>query len=262
MYILISNDDGVHSPGLLALHQQLVRIAEVAIVAPERNWSAGGHSRTLHQPLRAVETTLADGTIALACDGTPADCVALAVMGLLPQRPDLVVSGINRGANLGSDVTYSGTVAAAMEGVILGIPSIAVSLVKHGKTLADFEPAAHWAASIVGTAFQAGLAPDMLLNVNVPGGSLELIDAAHVTRLGNRIYHNELIVRHDPHGRPYYWTGGYAPAGHPDDGTDLGAIAAQCVSITPLHLDLTSTRWIEQLQGWSWNRPASANDVR
>lgn len=257
MRILVTNDDGVHSPGLLALRQQLERLGEVAVVAPQRNWSAGGHSRTLYQPLRAIETELADGSQALACDGTPADCVALAVMGLLPERPDLVVSGINRGANLGSDVTYSGTVAAAMEGIILGIPSIAVSLVKGGKTVADFQAAARWAAVIAETAARAGMAPDMLLNVNVPPGGLEAIAGAQVTRLGQRIYRNELEVRHDPRGRPYYWTTGPDPEDMPDDGTDVGAIAAAMVSITPLHLDLTSSRWIESLRDWVWQAPAA-----
>jgi 5'-nucleotidase len=253
MYILLSNDDGVQSPGLLALRQALAPLGEVAVVAPERNWSAGSHSRTLFAPLRATPTTLADGSPALACDGTPADCVALAVLGLLERRPDLVVSGINLGPNLGHDVLYSGTVAAAMEGLILGIPSIAVSLMGGYKPTADFSAAADWTARIAALAVEHRLPNDVLLNINVPEGPLAAIGGAQVTRLGHRIYRNELVVRHDPRGRPYYWLGGESPEGRPDEGTDLGAIAGGQVSITPLHFDLTSPGWVERLQAIPWN---------
>lgn len=252
MYILVTNDDGVQSPGLLALQQQLATLGEVVVVAPERNWSAGSHSRTLFAPLRANPTRLADGTSALACDGTPADCVALAVLGLLERRPDLVVSGINQGPNLGHDVLYSGTVAAAMEGLIVGIPSIAVSLVGGYKPTADFTAAAYWATRIAAAAVKHGLPADVLLNINVPEGTTQTLQTARVTRLGHRIYRDELVVRHDPRGRPYYWVGGSAPEGRADDGTDLGAVAAGQVSITPLHFDLTSQPWMERLQEITW----------
>ena len=253
MYILLSNDDGVQSAGLLALRQALGVLGEVAVVAPERNWSAGSHSRTLFAPLRATPTTLADGSPALACDGTPADCVGLALLGLLERRPDLIVSGINHGPNLAHDVLYSGTVAAAMEGLVVGIPSIAVSLVGGYKPDADFTAAARWAARIAALAIANKLPGDMLLNINVPAGSADAITQAQVTRLGQRIYRDELVMRHDPRGRPYYWIGGHAPEGRLDEGTDLGAIAAGKVSITPLHFDLTSTAWLDRLQTIGWN---------
>ncbi|MBA3470262.1 MAG: 5'/3'-nucleotidase SurE [Herpetosiphonaceae bacterium] len=252
MYILVTNDDGVQSPGLLALCQQLATLGDVVVVAPERNWSAGSHSRTLYAPLRATPTTLADGRPALACDGTPADCVALAVMGLLDRRPDVVVSGINLGPNLGHDVLYSGTVAAAMEGLIVGIPSIAVSLVGGYKPDADFTAAAGWATRVAAAAVEHKLPAAVLLNINVPEGGSETVQSAHVTRLGQRIYRNELVVRHDPRGRPYYWVGGAAPDGHLEDGTDLGTVAAGHVSITPLHFDLTSQAWVDRLQTIAW----------
>ncbi len=252
MHILITNDDGVRSPGLLALKQALEPLGDVSVVAPDRNWSAGGHSRTLFSPLRANPTRLADGTPAFECDGTPADCVALAVKGLLPTPPDLVVSGINLGANLGHDVLYSGTVAAAMEALILGVPGIAVSLVHGYKPNTSFEAARMWASRIVAQAIQQQLPADVLLNINIPPGPPEAITAAQVVRLGERIYPGELVVRHDPRGRPYYWIGGEEPTGKLADGTDLGTIAASQVAITPLHFDLTSMYWIERLQSVRW----------
>ena len=252
MHILVTNDDGVRSPGLLALKAGVQELGTVSVVAPNRNWSAGGHSRTLFEPLRASEVVLEDGSNAIACDGTPADCVALAVMGLLDTRPDLIVSGINLGANLGHDVLYSGTVAAAMEGLILGIPSIAFSLIDGYKPGANFEAATQWSRRIVAQALEQALPAELLLNVNIPVGTPAAIREAHVTRLGERIYRDELIVRHDPRGRPYYWIGGDEPTGVTDEGTDLGAIAAGYVSITPLHFDLTSIHWVEQLQTIHW----------
>lgn len=253
LYILVTNDDGITSPGLLALRQALAEIAEVAVVAPERNWSASSHSRTLFDPLRARKTTLADGSAGIACSGTPADCVALAVMGLLERRPDLIVSGINQGANLAHDVLYSGTVAAAMEGILLGIPAVAVSLDQGYKPGSDFQPAAHAAAAVVRQAIAQQLPSDVLLNINVPAFPPEELGEIVVTRLGRRIYRNELMVRHDPHGLPYYWVGGEAPSGHLDEGTDVAAIANRQISVTPLHMDLTSHHWIEKLQRWNFS---------
>ncbi|WP_110516532.1 5'/3'-nucleotidase SurE [Herpetosiphon llansteffanensis] len=253
MNILLSNDDGVHSPGLLALKGQLEQLGRVTVVAPERNWSAGSHSRTLFAPLRINEVQLADGSPALACDGSPADCVGLALLGVLDHRPDLVVSGINLGANLGHDVLYSGTVAAAMEGLVVGIRSIAISLVDGYKPDSDFSVAATWARRIVASAMELQLPSDILLNVNVPQGSAEIINDAKVTRLGHRIYRDELIKRLDPRGRPYYWVGGAAPEGKPDDGTDFGAVANNHVSITPLHFDMTNLDWVQRLSTAIWN---------
>jgi 5'-nucleotidase len=246
MYILVTNDDGLNSPGLLALHQALQQVAETVVIAPERNWSAASAARTLFDPLRVDPTTLADGSPAFVCSGTPGDCVALAALGLLDRRPDLVVSGINIGANLAQDVSYSGTVAAAMEGIIAGIPSIAISL--YGNRSSDFTPAARFAARLATEVHTRGLAPDILLNVNVPSGQIKGVS---VTRLGKRTYRDELVVRHDPRGRPYYWIGGGEPDGSVDEGTDTAAIANGHVSITPIHFDLTHGPWVEELRAWS-----------
>lgn len=261
MRILLTNDDGVRSLGLLTLKQALEPLGELSIVAPERNWSASGHGRTLFTPLRVTATTLADGSPALACDGTPADCVALAALGLLPERPDVVISGINHGANLGHDVLYSGTVAAAMEGLVCGIPSLAISLVDGFRPEADFAAAGLWARRVVGAALKRGWPSDVLLNVNIPLLPAAAIQGVQVTRLGQRVYRDELIVREDPRGQPYYWIGGAAPTGIDEAGTDFGAIHAGCVTITPLHFDLTGSDWIERLQAVRWDQDPAAENI-
>lgn len=248
MRILISNDDGIDSEGLLALKQALERVGEVAVLAPERNWSAAGHSKTLHHPLRVREVTLRDGSPAYASDGAPSDCVALAALGFLGYRPDLVVSGINKGANLAGDITYSGTVAAAMEAVVAGIPGIAVSL--EGRGLWNFPPAAAFAARLVEQVARNGLAPEVLLNINVPAAAQEAIAGVRITRLGVQKYADELITRTDPFGRKYYWIGGEPVPGEGEEDTDVWAIVHKYISITPIHLDLTNHRLIEVLQGW------------
>lgn len=245
MYVLVTNDDGISSPGLLALNQALQQVATTVVIAPDRNWTATSASRTFFDPLRVDPTTLVDGSPAFVCSGTPGDCVALAVLGLLDQRPDLVVSGINIGANLAQDVSYSGTVAAAMEGIIAGVPSIAVSL--HGQRTSDFAPAARFAARLALEVHERGLPNDVLLNVNVPA---EPIQGVAITRLGTRIYRDELVVRHDPRGRPYYWIGGAEPEGSLDEGTDTAAIANGYISVTPIHFDLTNSHWLDELRGW------------
>ncbi len=250
MYILITNDDGYQSPGLVALRRALAPLGEVAVVAPDRNWSAAGHYRKLFDPMRAWEGTLIDGSPATLCDGTPADCVALALMGLLPRKPDLVVSGINLGANLGSDLLYSGTVAAAMEGMIFGLPAIAVSQNNGHRGPQDFRAAEVAVAQIVDGVRKNGLPEGVLLNVNVPALPPEDVRGIQIARLGQRTYRDELIVRHDPRGRPYYWIGGAEPEDLHEDGTDVAAIAAGYVSVTPVHMDLTSHRWLDELRGW------------
>lgn len=245
MYILVTNDDGVQSPGLLALRQALDTIGETVVVAPERNWSAASAARTLFDPLRIDPVNMADGRQAFVCSGTPGDCVALALLGFLERRPDLVVSGINIGPNLGNDVSYSGTVAAAREGAMMGVPAIAVSL--DGRRHDDFKPAAAYAARLAQAAVRHGLTPEVVLNVNVPRGPIR---GVLVTRLGRRIYRDELIVRHDPRGRPYYWLGGGEPEGELTEGTDIAAVAHGYISVTPIHFDLTDQRWLERLQHW------------
>ena len=258
MHILVTNDDGVQAPGLLALAQAMQSLGEVSVLAPDHNWSASGHVKTLHRPLRVKEVALADGSPAFATDGAPSDCVALALLGFLPKTIDLVVSGINPNANLGHDVTYSGTVTAAMEGAIWGLPAIAVSLEtpeNHGGSV-DYSSAARIALKIAKKMIAArDRPPNLLLNVNIPYLPEGEIKGWRVTRMGLRIYRDELVRRLDPRGKPYYWIGGDVPTGVPDEGTDIGSILNGFVSITPLQLDLTAHSLIPQLQTWDWNPP-------
>ncbi|MCS6881739.1 MAG: 5'/3'-nucleotidase SurE [Oscillochloridaceae bacterium] len=250
MYILITNDDGYQSEGLTALRAALSQVGEVAVVAPDRNWSAAGHYRKLFDPLRAWEGALLDGSPALICDGTPADCVALAIMGLLPRKPDLVVSGINLGANLGTDLLYSGTVAAAMEGIMFGVPGVAVSQLRARNAPWDFRAAQEALVQLVEKVRERGLPQDVLLNLNVPARPPEEVRGIRIARLGRRSYRDELVVRYDPRGRPYYWINGSEPEDHADDGTDVAAVAEGYVSLTPVHMDLTSHYWLEVLREW------------
>lgn len=255
MHILVTNDDGVNAPGLLALAKALRSLGTVTVLAPDRNWSASGHVKTLERPLRVKSAVLADGSPALATDGAPSDCVALAVLGLVTEPVDLVVSGINGGENVGHDLTYSGTVTAAMEGAIAGLPSIAVSLnvppMLEGAL--NYAPAAEIARRVAANTIANGLPDGVLLNVNVPYLPLENILGVQVTRQGLRIYKDELVERADPRGRPYYWIGGEAPSGVPEEGTDIGALNAGYVSVTPVHLDLTAHQAVEQLRKWAWD---------
>ncbi len=260
MHILVTNDDGVHAPGLAALVDAMKPLGHVSILAPDHNWSGGGHVKTLHRPLRVLETSLADGTPALASDGAPSDCVALALLGCVPEKIDLVVSGINTYGNLGHDVTYSGTVTAAMEAVIAGVPGFAFSLAADDTTgERDYTAAAAYAHRIVATAFAQGPARDLLLNVNVPALPAADIRGIRVTRLGLRVYRDRLDARRDPRGVPYYWIGGEYPTGVPDPGTDFEALRDGYVSVTPLQLDLTDRPAVERLAAWAWadaSRPA------
>lgn len=249
-HILVTNDDGVTAPGLLALVQSLRDLGKVTILAPDRNWSASGHVKTLHRPLRVRETKLTDETTALACDGAPSDCVALAILGMIPEKIDLVVSGINPNANLGHDVTYSGTVTAAMEAVIWGIPGLAVSLdspENHVGQL-DYHPAAQVAHQIAKRILHGDCPSEVVLNLNVPGLPEEKIAGLQITRQGMRIYQDQLITRKDPRDKPYYWIGGAPPSGIPDRGTDIGALAEGYATLTPLKLDLTAHQQIKPLQ--------------
>jgi 5'-nucleotidase len=255
MHILVTNDDGVTAPGLLALAREMRNLGEVSIAAPDRNWSASGHVKTMHRPLRVKPTNLADGTQALATDGAPSDCVALAVLGILEDKVDLVVSGINPNPNLGHDVTYSGTVTAAMEAVIWDLPGIAVSLDSPGNHLADldYEPAAKVAGLVVRAVLRKGLPAGILLNVNVPYRPYDQLKEFRITRQGLRVYRDQLDSRVDPRGVPYYWIGGEAPTGVPEEGTDFGALSRGYVSITPLQMDMTAYSEMESLRTWDWS---------
>jgi 5'-nucleotidase len=262
-HILVTNDDGVLAPGLLALAQEMRKLGRVSILAPDRNWSGGGHVKTLDRALRVREFHLADGSTAFASDGAPSDCVALATLGYFKEKIDLVVSGINVGANLGHDVTYSGTVTAAMEAVIAGVPGVAVSLeVPEGHVGSiDFNPAAHAAGIVVQRVIENGLPDEILLNVNVPYLiSSELMRGFRLTRQGLRVYHSRLDEGVDPRGKPYYWIAGDAPTGVSERGTDIGALADGYVSVTPLHLDLTSYRALTDLNTWNWEETPPASE--
>src|SRR3989475_8224054 len=218
--VVLTNDDGVHAPGLAALEKALAELGDVYVVAPEREQSACGHALTLHRPLRPHR--LAERRFAV--NGTPSDCVNLAVLGFLPAPPVLVVSGINHGANVGDDVTYSGTVSAAMEGTLLGVPSIAVSLVDGG----DFEVAARVARLIAMRVLVGGLPGQTLLNVNVPAQPPRGI---RLTRLGHRVYSDKIVEQADPRGRSHYWIGGGEARWGGLAGTDMGALPQGVISL-------------------------------
>jgi len=231
--ILVCNDDGIRSQGVQSLARALEPLGKVYVVAPDREQSAAGHSLTLHRPLRVEEIAPRQ----FAIDGTPTDCVNLAVSGILPERPGLVVSGINMGANLGDDITYSGTVSAAMEGTLFGIPSIAVSLA--GRDRFEFTPAAEFAAELVARVMERGLPGETLLNVNVPDRPRAAMTGFRVTKQGKRRFGEALVEKTDPRGKKYYWIGGDELGFVDEPGTDYAAIRDGAVSITPIHLDLT-----------------------
>ena len=255
-HILVTNDDGVFAPGLFTLVQEMRKLGIVTVLAPDRNWSGGGHVKTLDRALRIKEVFLADGTQAFASDGAPSDCVALATLGYFKRPIDLVVSGINAGANLGNDVTYSGTVTAAMEAVIAGIPGIAVSLEMLDNHVGkiDYGPASRAASKVVRQVIENGLSHEILLNVNVPFLADDQIRGISLTRQGLRVYHSRLDARSDPRGEPYYWIGGDAPTGVPEGGTDVGALADGFVSVTPLQLNLTAYRALTDLSARHWDQ--------
>lgn len=239
--ILVSNDDGIRAAGIRALEAALASLGDVWVVAPDREQSAASHSLSLHRPLRVEK--LDDRHFAV--DGTPTDAVNLAINGIMPKRPDLVVSGINHGANLGDDITYSGTVSAAIEGTLLNVPSIAVSLVIRNGL--HFEVAAQFAAGLAKAAAQRGLPADTLLNVNVPALPREEIRGYVVTRMGKRRYGDAIVEKLDPRGKKYYWIGGEDLGFIPAEGTDFTAVESGYISITPLHLDMTNYASIAQV---------------
>ena len=254
MHILVTNDDGVQAPGLLALAQEMRKLGQVTVFAPDHNWSASGHVKTMERPLRAFQVALADGSPALTTDGAPSDAVALALLGMVKEKIDLVVSGINPHENIGHDVTYSGTVTAAMEAVIGGVPGMAVSLnAPDGfRGVLEYGTAAQVARLVAARVASAGLPEGVFLNVNVPYLHMDQIKGFQITRQGLRVSRDALDSRVDPRGRPYYWIGGEFPTGIPADGTDFGAIKAGYVSITPLQLDLTSYEAMEKMKDWKW----------
>jgi 5'-nucleotidase len=238
--ILLTNDDGVHADGILALREAVEPLGEVVVCAPDRPRSASGHAITLHKPLRVAEVRTADGRLSYATSGTPSDCVMLAFIHLLDRAPDLVLSGINDGPNMGWDLTYSGTASAAMEGAILGASSVALSLVSTtGRRDHDFRPAARFAADLAALLLENPLPSSRFLNVNIPQTPEGHIAGAKITRQGVRRYPGSVEERVDPWGRKYYWLGGEKPEDEFLDGTDVEALATGHISITPIQLDMT-----------------------
>ena len=244
MRILLSNDDGYQAPGLRQLAATLAPLAEIRVVAPDRNRSAASNSLTLENPIRAWRED--DGVVRV--DGTPTDCVHLAITGLLDEEPDMVIAGINAGSNMGDDVIYSGTVAAAMEGRFLGLPAIAVSLV--GEDLRHYDSAARAVVKLLELLQNDPLPADTILNVNVPDVPWEAIEGFEATRLGRRHKSEPVVKMQDPRGRDIYWVG---PVGAEQDagpGTDFFAVRNNRISLTPLHVDLTRYRALDQVASW------------
>ena len=249
--ILVSNDDGIHAPGLLALARALEAVGIVYIVAPDRERSTVGHALTLHRPLRVDQL----GQRRFCVNGMPSDCVNLGILGILPERPSLVVAGINHGANLGDDVTYSGTVSAAMEGTLLGIPSVAISVASEED---GFDAAARFGAILATHVLAQGMPRDTLLNVNVPANPT----GVKVTRLGRRTYREKVVEQTDPRGKRYYWIGAGPALWEAGEDTDFAAIQKGVVSVTPLHLDLTNYQALEALRGWEGRLAARSRRKR
>jgi 5'-nucleotidase len=261
MRIVLTNDDGIEAPGLLAARRALERVGDVITVAPDRNRSGVGRSISFGRSLHVKEVEMADGIIGYACSGTPVDCVRLVALGLMDFEPDVVVSGINHGENLGDDITYSGTVAGAMEGIVIGVPGIAVSLsinrpwhetVEERMPLEDglhFETAADFTARLAKVSYK-GLPAGRILNVNAPNLPRERLRGARVTKLGRRFYKDELVEVRDAEGRVGYDIYNNPPGRHEEEGTDFSAIENDEISVTPVHLELTDTRAIEELGAW------------
>ncbi|NLV15727.1 MAG: 5'/3'-nucleotidase SurE [Syntrophomonadaceae bacterium] len=247
MRILLTNDDGIYSPGIHQLAETLAEMGDVYVVAPDRERSATGHGITVYKPIliERMDSLIQSAKAAWAVYGTPADCVKLAVAALLPEPPDLVVSGINRGANLGWDVLYSGTVSAAMEGVIMGVASVAVSLTSHRRDL-DYSFAARFTRAVCRQIEKDGPDRETIININVPDVPRPDIKGMRITRLGKRRYQNIFQERRDPRGQTYYWLGGEVVEENQETDSDVVAVGAGFISVTPIHFDLTDYGLIDK----------------
>ncbi len=251
MRILLTNDDGIQAEGIQALRKVLEKRSdmEIYLAAPDRERSGSGHSITFNHPLRVQEIDYDNPQVkGYSIDGTPSDCVKLAVGSLLPQRPDMIFSGINNGANLATDVLYSGTVSAAIEGVMLGIPSVALSLTAFGSN--DYSYSAHFAAMLMDLLREQTLPKNTLLNVNIPPGTRDEIQGLVITHLGVRQYDHVFERRTDPFGRTYYWLAGEPLEVVPDPAADITVVRDKKISVTPIHFDLTNYSIIESLSDW------------
>ncbi len=258
MRVLLTNDDGIQASGLQALRRELLKLdgIDLDVIAPDSNRSATARSITTRSPLWVEEVAFNDGTVGYATEGTPVDCVRFADLGLLGEAPDLIVSGINHGSNLGDDVTYSGTVAAALEGIVLGLPAIAVSQQSPDREMDfragrefDFSHSAPFAAALVARIVEHGMPEGTLININVPGGEPEGVE---VTKLGKRLYDDELklVDEREGGGRKRYRIYGFEPSYEDESGTDLVAVAQGKIAVTPIHFDLTDHGGIAELEGW------------
>ncbi len=260
MHLLISNDDGITARGIQVLSERMAELGKVTIVAPDQNRSGASNSLTLELPVRLRKT----GERMYSVSGTPTDCVHIALTGLLDRDPDMVISGINAGANLGDDVIYSGTVAAAMEGRFLGLPAIAVSLVFNDRP-EHYATAAEAVALLVDRLDKDPLPADTILNINVPDLPFEKIRGFEVTRLGHRHRAEPVVKATDPRGRPMYWIGPAGPEQDAGPGTDFDAIRRGYISITPIHVDLTRYQALDQVSGWvseiSFDRTAAPENA-
>ncbi len=257
--ILVTNDDGIFAPGLLALKQALQPLGDVFVLAPERPRSATGHAVTLHKPLRIHEVELADGSRAWASNGTPTDCVTLAFDVLMEQQADVAVAGINDGANLGWDITYSGTVMAALEAAILGIPALAVSVATDGAPVLTFEPAGVLARSLAERLAAHGPVEASLINVNVPNLPTGAIKGTRVTQQGRREYTDRTVTRTDPRDKPYYWISGMLKDDPRENGSDISAVRSGYISVTPIEIDMTAHAMMPTVESWF---PTSADGRR
>ncbi len=264
MNIILTNDDGIDAPGILAMRQALEKIGDVITIAPDRNRSGVGRSISIGRSLEVEERKMADGVMGYACTGTPVDCVRLVALGLFDFEPEIVVAGINHGENLGDDITYSGTVAGAMEGIVIGVPGIAVSLATgrswhqssqveeefvEGETDLDFEPVAEFAARVAKIA-RKGLPAGRILNINAPNLPTEKLEGAKVTRLGRRLYKDEIVEVKGENGKVGYDIYNNPPAHENEEGTDFAALVERMVSVTPIHLDLTDRPGMDELGSW------------
>lgn len=253
MKFLVSNDDGINSEGIIQLATSLRTLGEVVVVAPDMERSATGHAITMHQPLRVRQVILQDlDILAYAVNGTPADCVKMGIDILIEGKPDYVFTGINMGANLGTDVLYSGTVSAAIEGCIMGVKSVAISLLYNG--IMDFTYAGKVAVEVGKILSQNDLKPYNLLNINIPNVSEKEIKGMMVTQLGHRRYIKNYEKREDPRGKAYYWLAGEIIDESFSDDTDIEATKNNYVSVTPLHYNLTSYNMMDTLKQWGFNR--------
>ena len=248
--IVVTNDDGIRAGGLDALATAAEELGEVWVIAPETEQSAMAHALTLHHPLRIRQY----GERRFSIDGTPTDCVFFAALHICPRRPALVLSGVNRGANVGDDVTYSGTVSAALEGVIMGFPGIASSLVIRDDGPRDYATAARYTVDLAKDVLARGLPPKVYLNVNVPQVPEDEIKGVRVTTLGHRMYDDRIVVCEDPRGRPYYWIGGKGFEATDIPGSDCNAVLDGYISVTPLYVDPTRHEMIEELRSWEIER--------